>query len=172
MPFKRDVYALIGGGAALLVVLLFYFLLIAPKDSEGSTTASLIALAVAISPLFVAYRVEQTVGTKIFTDVSDFSVAVAWFPLTILASQMTDNQTIIVIVMAYARGLCGICGTILALTFVAKLMDVGDPKNKKTLVQEILSVVIWGYIGKKFFDFIGVTKPINFGSPVPGTRWP
>lgn len=36
------------------------------------------------------------------------------------------------------RGLCGIIGTILALTFVAKLMDIGNPKNKKGIVQEIL----------------------------------
>jgi len=49
---------------------------------------------------------------------------------------------------------------------------IGNPKNKKSLVQEILSVVMWGYIGKKFFDFIGVTKPISLPSIFPGTRSP
>lgn len=198
LPSNLDIHSLIGAGAALLVLLLFYFILIAPEDSELSTPAAIIILLIALSPLVVAYRVEQTAGTKIFSDFQDFSVAVAWFPLTILAMLMTENNTIIVVVMvcgflvdpvlfgarraayptttrimmAYARGLCGIIGTILALTFVAKLMDVGDPKNKKTLMQEILSGVIWGYIGKTFFDFIGVTKPIALGSLFPRTRGP
>jgi hypothetical protein len=65
-----------------------------------------------------------------------------------------------------------IIGTILALTFVAKLMDIGNPKNKKGIVQEILGVVMWGYIGKSFFDFIGVTKPIDLAGIVSKVRRP
>ena len=198
LPFSLDIYALIGAAIALLVLLLFYFLLVAPEGSEVSTPAAVFALLIAVSPLVVAYRVEQTARTKVFSDFRDFSVAVAWFPLTVLVMLMTQQTAIIVtvmvcgflvdpvvlgsrrtsyptttrIMMAYSRGLCGIFGTILALTFVAKLMDIGNPRNKKTLVQEIFSAVLWGYIGKKFFDFIGVTKPIPLGSLFPRTRGP
>jgi len=198
MPTTLDIYPLIGAGTALLLLLLFYLLSEVSKDETLSTPSAIIALLIALSPLLAAYRVEQTTGAKIFTDFRDFSTAVAWFPLTILASMASENNFFIIAVMicgylvdpillakrrsgfspktrimlAYSRGLCGIIGTILAITFVAKLMDVGNPKNKKSMVQEILSVVMWGYIGKKFFDFIGVTKPINLSSIVPGTGSP
>jgi hypothetical protein len=198
MPTTFDIYPLIGAGAALLLLLCFYLLSGMSKDETPSSTAAIVALLIALSPLLAASRVEQTTGVKIFSDFRDFSTAVAWFPLTILASMATENKGFIIAVMicgylvdpillgkrrrafppktrimlAYSRGLCGIIGTALVITFIAKLMDVGNPKNKKSLVQEILSVVFWGYVGKTFFDFIGVTKPINLGSLVPGTRRP
>ena len=198
MPFNLDIYTLAGAGAALLVILAFYLFRDPPEGEKTSTLVSIIGLLIALSPLLVAYRVERTTGHKIFSGYQDFFVAVTWFPLTVLVMLMTENKAIIAIVMtcgflvdpvlfgsrraaypgktrlmmAYARGLCGIIGTILALTFIAKLMDIGNPKNKKSLVQEILSVVMWGYIGKTFFDFIGVTKPIALGSLFPGARRP
>jgi hypothetical protein len=197
LPFNLDIYSLIGSGAALLVLLLFYLLMIAPEKETVSTPAAIVGLLIALSPLFVAYRVERTTGAKIFCSFSDFAVAIAWVPLIILVLFMTENRVILLvalvcgllidpiwlgphrmaysektrIMMAYSRGLCGIIGTILVLTFIGKLMEIGDPKNKKTLLQEILGAVIWGYIGKKFFDFIGVTKPIELGS-LFGTRKP
>lgn len=193
-----DICTLAGAGAALVVLLLFYALLVAPEAGEVSNTAAIVGALIALSPLLVAWWVERTAGTKILSDFRDFSMAVAWFPLTILAVLMTESKGIIVtvmvlgflvdpvllgsrraaypvatrIMMTYARGLCGIIGTILVLTFIGKLMAIGDPKNKKTLMQEILSAVLWGYIGKKFFDFIGVTKPIRLGSLVSGTGRP
>jgi hypothetical protein len=198
MPTTFDIYPLIGAGAALLLLLLFYLLSDVSKGEALSTPSTIIALLIALSPLLAAYRVEQTTGAKIFTDFRDFSTAVAWFPLTIVASITTESQGVTIAVMilgylfdpillskrrsgfspqtrillAYSRGLCGMIGTILVITFLAKLMDVGNPKNKKSLVQEILSVVMWGYIGKTFFDFIGVTKPINLSSIIPRTRIP
>lgn len=191
---RLDLYSLAGAGVALLVLFLFYILLVAPEGDSVSTLASVIALAIALSPLVVAFRIEQTVGMKIFTDFGDFSLAVAWFPLTMLALLLTENTAVIWSVMicgflidpvllasrraaypgktrammAYSRGLCGIIGTVLMLTFVGKLMEIGDPKNKKSLAQEILGAVIWGYIGKKFFDFIGVTRPLSLSGVVPG----
>jgi len=198
LPTTFDIYPLIGAGAALFLLLSFYLLSEVSKDETLSTPSTIIALLIALSPLLAASRVEQTTGVKIFSDFRDFSTAVAWLPLTLLASMATENKAFIMavmicgylvdpivlgkrragfppntrIMMAYSRGLCGIIGAILVITFVAKLMDVGNPKNKKSLVQEILSVVLWGYIGKTFFDFIGVTKPINLSSIIPRTRRP
>ena len=197
LPFNLDIYSLIGSGAALLVLLLFYLLMIAPEKETVSTPAAIVGILIALSPLVVAYRVEQTAGTKIFSGVPDFFVAIAWFPLIMLVLFMTENKAILLVVLvcgllidpiwlgshrmaysgkirimiAYSRGLCGIIGTILVLTFIGKLMEIGDPKNKKSLLQEILVAVIWGYVGKKFFDFIGVTKPLDLGG-LFGTRKP
>jgi len=198
VPFNLDIYTLVGTGAALLVILAFYLFHDALEGDKKPTLVSIIGLLIILSPFFVAYRVERTTGHKIFSGYQDFFVAVTWFPLTVLVMLITENKAVIATVlvfgflvdpllfgsrrasypgktrlmMAYARGLCGIIGTILALTFIGKLMDIGNPKNKKSLVQEILSAVMWGYIGKTFFDFIGVTKPISLGSLFPGTRRP
>lgn len=198
LPIGVEAYSLLGAGIAILILALFYLLLVAPESEELSTPAAIVVLLIAASPLIVTYRILQTTGTRIFSDFSDFSIAVAWFPLTLLAMFVTENSAVIVFVMAcgflvdpvktgaarrhyppatnvmfaYARGLCGIIGTILALTFVAKLMDIGNPKNKKGVVQEILGVVLWGYIGKSFFDFIGVTKPIDLRGLVSKVRRP
>jgi len=198
MPGAFDIYPMIGAGIALLVLFLLQWLLERPEGETASAPAVIIAGLIALSPLLGAFWVERTAGTKIFSDFRDFSTAVAWFPLTILTMLVTDNNACIMsvavcgflvdpllfgsrrsaypgtirIMMAYSRGMCGIIGTILALTFVAKLFDIGKPKNKKNVWQEVLSVVIWGYIGKKFFDFIGVTKPLALGSLFPGTRRP
>jgi hypothetical protein len=198
LPVGLEAYSLLGAGIAILILTLFYLLLVAPESDELSTPAAIVVLLIAASPLIVTYRIQQTTGVRIFSDFSDFSIAIAWFPLTLLAMCVTENSAMIVFVMAcgflvdpiktgaarrhyppatrvmfaYARGLCGIIGTILALTFVAKLMDIGNPKNKKGVVQEILGVVIWGYIGKSFFDFIGVTKPIDLAGMVSRVRKP
>ena len=193
-----DLYALVGAGVALIVLLLFYFLLVVPENSEISTPVAVVLLAIAASPLFIAAHIEQTTGSKIFTDIRDFSVAIAWFPLTIMAMMMTEETAIIVAFMvigflvdpvlngkrrsanapatramiAYSRGLCGIIGTILVITFIFKVSDIGNPKNKKTLGQEILSAVFWGMLGKMFFDFIGVTKPIPLARLFSKSRLP
>jgi hypothetical protein len=41
------------------------------------------------------------------------------------------------------------------------LMDIGNPKSDKTVMQGIMGTVLWGMLGKWFFDYIGVTKPID-----------
>lgn len=198
LPFKLDIYSLLGSGAALFVILLFYFVFIAPEQGSGSGLAVIVGMLIVISPLFVAYRIERTEGVKIFSGFPDFFIAIAWVPLSILTMILTENKAVLLVValcgllvdpillgpgraaypgktrilMAYARCLCGILGTFLALTFIGKVMEIGDPKNKKTLAQEILGAVVWGYFGKKFFDFIGVTNPINIGNFFTNTRKP
>ena len=191
-----DPHSLAGAGLALLVLLLCYVLFVLPEGDSVSMAASVAALLAAVSPLIVAYQIERTAGIKIFVDFQDFCVAVAWVPLTVIALLVTESKAIVMtvvvcgfildplllgsrrraysagtrIMLGYSRGLCGIIGMFLVLTFVGKLMDVGNPRNRKSLAQEILGVILWGYIGKKFFDFVGVTKPLG-SSPLARGSW-
>ncbi len=76
------------------------------------------------------------------------------------------------VIVSYGRILSGIIGILIAITFLANVMDIGNPKNKKSLGQGLFGAIIWGYCGKKFFDFIGVTKPISLSTLLSGQRLP
>jgi hypothetical protein len=186
-PPYIDKETLLGTTSALAAIIVVNFLMNATKGSDHSSIIGLLILALALSPLFVAHKVEKETGLKLFTDFKDFYIATAWCPLAILAGLLGRSQALFLFVLfcgffidplvlgenrarlpphirfmiSYARVLSGIIGTILAVTVVGKLMDIGNPKSDKTVMQGIMGTVLWGMLGKWFFDYIGVTKPID-----------
>jgi len=198
MKLKFDPFSIAGAALVPVVALLLYFLLAVFPGEATHITAFIVGILLLVSPFFVISRIYRLTGDRIFSDFNDFLLVVAWAPLTLLIFFINPHPLLILAVAtcgiladsvllrprrfgypgqvrfmtSYSRVLSGIIGTFLMVTFIGKLMDIGNPRNKRNIAQEIFSTIMWGYMGKSFFDFIGVTKPINIGSPVPGWRRP
>ena len=144
----------------------------------------LLGAAIACSPLVISKKIESTISRKIFSGYGDFLGAILWFPLAIICHYLFESDIITVAVlfvgyfvdsvwvkpdrlqmnnstrisMAYARSMSGLLGTILIITIVFKLFSAikSDHASASRSIKSVLLAGLWAYVGKKYFEFIGV----------------